>query len=201
MEQELDPHLIDGIRLGEDRAFKIVMDRLHPKLASMAYQLLFHYENVQDAVAHGFLKLFEHRKEMESISNVEGFLYKTVRHKCLDLLKMNSTRQRKLQDLPLGWAATVDQAGKEHEADHKVIMADLVYLLHAAMEKMPEHVQLAFQWRTLEKMPMAEVSLRLGVTEKTALGYVNQAKKIICGDLVSNGVSMYLILWLLKTLE
>ena len=71
MEQEyLDPLLIERIRDGENQAFRLVWDQLQHRLATMAYQYLRHYEDAEDAVAHGYSQLFEHRQEIESISHL-----------------------------------------------------------------------------------------------------------------------------------
>ena len=194
----LDPFLIEKIRDGDNKAFKVVMDQLHTPLASMAKRLLFNVQDVEDVIAEAFLKLFIQRVKMESISNVEGFLHITVKNLCIDLLRAKQRQQGAQNLLPVR-TQRPEQAGRETEADHNLLLAELSYWVHLTLQGMPEHFRIAYQLRVLEKTPMAEVCLQLGVTEKTAREYVNRARKEVCGALISKGLFICLIIWVLKT--
>lgn len=200
MEQEyLDPLLIEKIRDGDNQAFKVIMDHLHERLAALAFQLLSHRENVEDAIAQGFLKLFEHRDEMESISHVEGFLHETIRNLCLDMLKKDQ-RRRKLWELRPAWVARSEQTTRENEADFKVLRAELAYFLWAEVGKLPAHLRMAYRLSVLEKVPTKEVAAQLGVSERTVRTYVQQATEELYAAAVSKGLHILLIIFLLRIL-
>jgi len=200
MEQEyLDPLLINKIRDGENQAFKVVMDHLHPRLAAMAYQLLSHRENAEDAVAHAFSRLFEHREGMESIAHVEGFLHQAVRNYCLDILKKEE-RRKKLWHLRPAWLARSEQAVPENEADYRLLKAELAYCIHTALDKMPHTWRTAYQLYIVEKLTAKEVADQMGVSERTVRTYAQQAAGEIYAAAISKGLHILLILCLLKIL-
>jgi len=199
MEQEyLDPLLIARIRDGENQAFKVVMDHLHERLTAMAKHLVNHNEDVEDAVAHAFSKLYEHRERMESISHVEGFLHDVVRNKCQDML-LKDQRRKKLWAVRPPWLARSEETAQENEADYKVLKAELAYFLWAEVGKLPAHLRMAYRLSVLEKMPAKEVAAQLGVSERTVRTYVQQAAEELYAVAVKKGLHIILILWLLRS--
>jgi RNA polymerase sigma-70 factor (ECF subfamily) len=200
MEQELlDPLLIEKIRDGDNQAFKIIRDRLYDRLAAMARKLVSRSEDAEDAIAHGFLQLFVHREKMESLNHIEGFLHDTVRHKCQDIL-LKDQRRKKLWELRPPWVARSEQTARENEADYKVLGAELAYFLWAEVGKLPTHLRMAYRLTVLEKVPVKEVAVQLGVSERTVRTYVNQAAEELYAIAVRKGLHILLILCLLKLL-
>jgi RNA polymerase sigma-70 factor (ECF subfamily) len=200
MEQEnADPLLIEKIRSGENQAFKVIMDLLKDRLAAMAYELLSHHQNAEDAVAHGFFKLFEHREKMESMQHVEGFLHDTVKHKCLER-KRKDRRRKELWALRPAWLARSEAAEKDGEADQKVLKSELLYCIQAAMDRMPEQWREAYQLYIVENRKAREVAEQMGISEQTVRLYANNAAGQIYGEAVGKGLHILLILWILKML-
>jgi len=200
MEQEnADPLLIEKIRSGENQAFKVIMDLLKDRLAAMAYALLSHHQNAEDAVAHGFLKLFQHREKMESLQHVEGFLHDTVKHKCLER-RRKDRRRKELWALRPAWLARSEAAEKDGEADQKVLKSELLYCIQAAMDRMPEQWREAYQLYIVENRKAREVAEQMGISEQTVRLYANNAAGQIYGDAVGKGLHILLILWILKML-
>ncbi|HVW60478.1 MAG TPA: sigma-70 family RNA polymerase sigma factor [Puia sp.] len=198
MKQEyLDPLLIGKIRDGDNQAFKVIMDHLHERLAALAFQLLSHRENVEDAIAQGFLKLFEKREEMESISHVEGFLHETIKNLCLDMVRKDQ-RRKKLWELRPAWVARSEQTTQENEADYKVLKAELAYCIQSALDKMPEQWRAAYQLYIVDKMTAKEVGEQLGVSDQTVRKYAQLAAGEIYAAAISKGLHILLILLLLR---
>ncbi|MDO6433024.1 RNA polymerase sigma factor [Flavitalea sp. BT771] len=200
MEQEYaDPLLIEKIRRGENQAFKVVMDMLKDRLAVMAYALLSHHQNAEDAVAHGFFKLFQHREKMESMQHVEGFLHDTVQHKCLEG-RRKDRRRKELWALRPAWMARSEAAEKGGEADQKVLKSELVYCIQSALDRMPAQWREAYQLYIVEDRKAREVADRMGISEQTVRQYAHRAAGEIYGEAVSKGLHILLILWILKML-
>lgn len=193
-----DPLLIQRIRDGENQAFKTVMEHLHARLAGMARQLLPAKEDAEDAVAHGFLRLFEHRHKIESISHIEGFLHDTVKHKCLELQE-KGRRRKMLWDKRPAWMARSERS--EQEADQRVLKAELTYCIQAELDKMPEHWRKAYQLHVVEKMTAGEVAALMGVSERTVRTYAQQAAGQIYASVISKGLHILLIFFVLKLLR
>ena len=201
MEQEyLDPLLIEKIRDGENQAFRLVWNHLQGRLATLAYQYLHHYEDAEDAVAYGYSQLFEHRREMESISHMEGFLHTTVRNFCIDALRKNGRRQE-LLDIWLRWTGRSDKAGRETEADHKVIFAELTYCIQSTIERMPQRYQEAYRLYILENKTAKEVGKLLGVSDQTVREDVSRVLEQINTELLKRGLHITLMIWVLKMLS
>lgn len=198
MKQEyLDPLLIGKIRDGDNQAFKVIMDHLHERLAALAFQLLSHRENVEDAIAQGFLKLFERREEMESISHVEGFLHETIKNLCLDMVRKDQ-RRKKLWELRPAWVARSEETTQENEADYKVLKAELAYCIQSALDRMPEQWRTAYQLYIVDKMTAKEVGEHLGVSDQTVRKYAQLAAGEIYAAAISKGLHILLILLLLR---
>ena len=200
MKQEYsDPLLIGKIRDGDNQAFRVIMDHLHERLAALAFQLLSNRENAEDAIAQGFLRLFERREEMESIGHVEGFLHETIKNVCLDMVRKDQ-RRRKLWELRPAWVARSGQTTQENEADFKVLKAELAYFLWSEVGKLPMHLRKAYRLNVLEKVPAKEVAAQLGVSERTVRTYVQQATDELYAAAVKKGLHILLIFCLLKML-
>jgi RNA polymerase sigma-70 factor (ECF subfamily) len=152
---------------------------------------------VEDAIAQGFLKLFERREEMESIGHVEGFLHETIRNLCLDMVRKDQ-RRKKLWELRPAWMSRSGQTTQENEADYKVLKAELAYCIQSALDKMPEQWRTAYQLYIVDKMTAKEVGEQLGVSDQTVRKYAQLAAGEIYAAAISKGLHILLILLLLR---
>ncbi|MCG8581664.1 MAG: RNA polymerase sigma-70 factor [Bacteroidales bacterium] len=72
-------------------------DLWYPGLVVFAQQFLPDQADAEDVVQNAFIKLFENFEKGKHINVVKGYLYKTIRNKCINLIKHEKVKQRHAQ--------------------------------------------------------------------------------------------------------
>ena len=82
-ELELIHKLNDGNRIVFNQLFK----KYYSGLCSFAANYISNQDLIEDFVQESFIKLWEKRKSVESISAMKGFLHVVIRNKCLNHIR------------------------------------------------------------------------------------------------------------------
>lgn len=140
---------------GDQQAFRKLFDLLYQPLCFFARKITGSTEEAEDVVSTAFARLWDRRSQFEAFAPIQSFLYTTVRNQCLNIIKH--------QDV-VSQAAKV-LASEPQELDNyietQVLQAELLQLIFAEMEKMPERQRLILQWTYRDEVPAAEIAERL----------------------------------------
>lgn len=70
----------------DNEAFKKSLIQLQPGLQKVAESILNDVDWAADAVQDTLLKIWDHRRRMNRVSNLEGYCVTAVKRRCIDLL-------------------------------------------------------------------------------------------------------------------
>ena len=73
------------------RDFKTEVLPMSSKLLRFALQILQDEEEAKDVLQDIFLKLWQKRDELEKVENLEAFVLRMIRNRCLDLIRARRT--------------------------------------------------------------------------------------------------------------
>ncbi len=81
-----DHQLLNLLKKGNELALGILMDRYSEKLAKYVFQVLKSRDLTEEAVANVFVKLWQHRKQINICSSLKAWLYRVAKNEALNLL-------------------------------------------------------------------------------------------------------------------
>lgn len=90
--------LFDLVKTGDQKAFELLFAIFFARLNDFARRVVGDDVVSQDMVQEVFVKLWEGRDRIESI-NLEAFLFRSVRNRCLDYLKHQKVELSRMQGI------------------------------------------------------------------------------------------------------
>lgn len=122
---------IEAINRWDDDSMKALYDEYYASLASYGYQVLHTMEEAEDVVQSVYARLWESQPAFNSIGELRGYLYASVRNGCINVI-----RRQKAQT---GYAAvvTMDSNAIDVGDDDSLNVEEMYRLLFQEIDKMP----------------------------------------------------------------
>src|ERR1700761_327874 len=127
MEALTDQDLLEELKNGSHEAFSLIYQRYWKKVFVFAYDRLKDSKQSQDIVQDIFVSLWE-RKASLQVSNLNAYLYASVRYSILRLIDAQQAEVHFISSLKHLEGATAS-------ADDQVISAELLAAYHALVDK------------------------------------------------------------------
>lgn len=155
----------------KEQEFVEVVSSFKDKAFRLARRLLVTKELAEDAVQELYIKLWERKKELSKIVNMEAFAMRITKNYCLDLLKSKSANNISLQQI--FYEPSHDHLQKSLEAD------DNVTSIQKAMNSLSEKERLVLQLRDIEGYDFEAIADILGGTPATVRVRLSRARKAL----------------------
>lgn len=146
----------------DERAFGELFRWYYPRLLSFAEALLNSREPAEEAVEDVFLKLWENRKVLPAINNLNYYLLVSVKHRAFDYLdKMKKHTLVSFEDL------SFDIAEMSLNPESTFISTENIRIIQAAINSLPPRCKLIFHLVKEDGLKYREAADLLNVSVKT----------------------------------
>ncbi|MFD2872009.1 RNA polymerase sigma-70 factor [Mucilaginibacter ximonensis] len=176
-----DQELLSLIAGDGQAAFEELYLRYDALLYSYAYRKLKNKQEAQDVVQEVFIKLWHQRHDFELKTTLQGYLYKSVLNRVLDVFKH--------RDVKLAYANQYVEVDSV-ETDFLVREKDLEALIEREIQAMPPKMREIYILKRKQCLSTKEIAEELGLSEHT----VNtQMKRALQHLRVKLGILVYLL--------
>ena len=151
------------VEKNDERSFSAFFDHYHTRLIKLAMIFVPKFDQAEEVVSEVFLKLLRKKDSLLTIRNLEGYLFKMVKHEALAYLnnKNPSIGNVLIDDIQ-------DYLSSDtNDPEKKMINDDLGRILNTAIERLPPKRGLVFQMVKDEKLSYRQVSEILEISERT----------------------------------
>ncbi|HVU55557.1 MAG TPA: RNA polymerase sigma-70 factor [Puia sp.] len=146
----------------DELAFGELFKLYYPRLLLFAEAILKSREPAEEAVEDVFLKLWENRKVLPAINNINYYLLVAAKHKALDYLeKMKKHAVIRLEDVQVEFG---DIAVNPEDS---LISAESVRIIQAIINGLPPRCKLMFRLVKEDGLKYREVADLLNISVKT----------------------------------
>lgn len=147
--------------------FNTLILPLTDSLYRMAKSILQDADEANDTVQDLLLKLWEIRKELSDIDNVTGFAFRSMRNRCLDIIRKRKNQsefvEEQLYDAPNPYEQTEQR--------------DMVRHVYQLIEKLPELQRTIIRMRDVEEMEIAEIAYITEISENAVSVNLSRARQ------------------------
>ena len=176
-----DEHtLLQEIKRGNTEAFEYLFRSYYPRLRGYAARFINDEETVRDLLQDSFLRFWEKRKSLESVS-LTALLFIMVRNACLNYLKhLQLTGQQSLdylQELSGSEGLYILDFGANPE--HELLYDELRSQIRQALNSLPARSQEIFLMSRHEGMKNREIAERLQISEKAVEKHISRVLKAL----------------------
>lgn len=138
----------------------------------IAFRLLENSDEAQDVVQEVFVKLWEKRNEMNSISNAESFCVVMVKNQCLDVLRAARNRS-----VPFESAYVDNNESQSFMNDFE--NKEALEIVEGLIEKLPEQQKLIFKLRHNDDCSLEEIEQITGLSAVNVRVILSRVRKTI----------------------
>lgn len=165
-----DSELLDLLRLGYEEAFSEIYNRYWKRLLSIAYNISKDKSVSQEIVQDIFIGIWSRRLDLD-ISCLNSYLASSVR---LSMFKFIYRQKRRMEIesancLDESSSISVEQIDARFTQEY----------INKLVEKLPEKCKLVFRFSRNAGLSISEISIELGISEKTVEGHLTKGLKAL----------------------
>lgn len=168
-EQEVRRYLRKMCEQDSQSAFRDFYDMTYDRLFRIAYYFTHHEEWSQEIVLDVFMKLWEHRRQLLAISNIEDYCFILTKNAALNYIEKEERRPTLSAD------ALQEPTGQSVSPEDTLISEELFARYVKALDRLPERCREVFILIREEKQTYAQVAEELGISTKTVDAQLQKA--------------------------
>ena len=165
---------IQLLHKGDDRAFEALYELYYNRLLHVAMGYVSNLEEAEEIVQDTFLKTWKKRKKIDS--NINAYLYTTVRNSCLDFLRKNKSRIRLHNNFEQkeNW---INYFALEDDVASHLIEKELEEQIKIAIDLLPEKCRNVFIKSRIDGLKQRDISEELNISINTVENHISKALK------------------------
>ena len=143
------------------------------ELHAYAYSLVNDWDNAEELVQGLFLKLWERNDRAAIHGSVKSYLYKSVYHESLNLMRREKVHLRYQRlTVPI-------MEGQTNDAAENLKLREVEIHLAKALNKLPEKCRAIFHLSRFEELKYQQIAGQLNISIKTVETHMVKALKIL----------------------
>lgn len=177
-EQEVRRYLRKMSEQDSQSAFREFYDMTYDRLFRIAYYYTHHEEWSQEIVLDVFMKLWEHRKQLLDIANIEDYCFILVKNASLNYIEKEERRPT------LSAEVLQEPADQDVSPEDTLISEELFARYVKALDRLPERCREVFILIREEKQTYAQVAEKLDISTKTVDAQLQKATEQAKRDVI-----------------
>lgn len=142
----------------------------YPKLVRFAKEFVMSEEDAENIIQDVFADLWEKRESMDHIENINAYLFRLVRNRCLDYLKHKVFEQKYVENVQASFEVELNL--KMQSLDRFDVLDiyegnEMEKLVREAINSLPKKCRAIFLLSRMEGLKYREISERLGISVNT----------------------------------
>jgi len=167
---------IKRLQLGEDAAFKLLVDDNQQMVVNTCYGFLHNYEEAEDVAQEVFIQVFNRISTFRGDSKLSTWIYRIAVNKSLN--KIRSRKSQFLVALDTVFEANYNPDKHTTDNPYKTLEnQERAKILHMAIDKLPENQKTAFVLSKYQGLANKKIVEVMNLTLSSVEALLNRAKK------------------------
>ena len=146
----------------DEAAYRDLFRLFHKRLQRFSFTFLKSLEQSEEIVSDVFIKVWEKRRDLESIDNLSVYLYVSVKNAALkQLLKEKKLASISIDDLD------VELESMHWNPEEILITAEMLQKIEGAIQELPPRCKIIFKLIKEDRLRYKEVASILNISVKT----------------------------------
>ena len=158
----------------DTQAYKQLFLLFYPSLVPFAISIIKSKESAEEIVSDVFVKIWQKRHHLDKVENLSFYLFTAVKNRCIN--QLNSPKNRTAINID---DTTVEFKSLYHDPEQKMISAEIIKQIQAAIQELPPRCRLIFKLVKEEGLKYKEVAELLQLSVKTIENQMSLAFKKI----------------------
>ena len=188
----IEQEIVEQFKAGNEMAFELIFHRTKGKLKGFLSKVLPCGEDAESILQEIYLKLWSHRKSINTDKNFETYLYAIARNMVVDVMRKRFHKYKYLEEL----YSHINEAN-ENSLDTlaTVEYSELESKIFELIKKLPEKRQIIFRLNKIDGLTYKEIAEKLNISENTVDSQMRQALALLRTEM-KHYLSLILLLYL-----
>ncbi len=157
-----------------EKGFRLLFDEFYPSMYHYAKRIVENKQAADDISQEVFMHLWDRRAELK-ITSYAGFLYTSIRHKCMNYLRAEKIRALKRTEFEENISIQVDDR-------LLLIEEEMIREIRRLINQLPEQQQKVFELH-LDGLGQQEIADELGISINTVKTHKLKARQFLKSQL------------------
>ena len=157
-----------ALSMGDVKAFDKLFISFYPKVKSFLFSLLDNEDEAEDLAQDVFIRLWQNRKLLRNVQNLNAYIYQTVKHIFYSYLD-------KRKDIFSTEIDSVFDTLSTDDIEALVYCHELENILNKVIDNMPPQRKQIFCMSRRQGMSIEEISKKLGISKRTVETHISLA--------------------------
>jgi RNA polymerase sigma-70 factor (ECF subfamily) len=176
-----DSELIDRVKSGDQKAFKLVFDKYHAKVFNTCIGFLHNKSDADDITQDVFIEVYKSLNKFRGDSKLSTWIYRIAVNKSLNHIRDNK-KSNWLNSIETLFAGTKSNEGEIKYAsgdNPEIIFEDKekAEMLHRAINSLPKNQKIAFTLNKYEDLSYKQISEVMDISLSSVESLIHRAKK------------------------
>ncbi|MEN8122447.1 MAG: RNA polymerase sigma-70 factor [Bacteroidota bacterium] len=173
----IDSQTFGGLLMkGDTATFETLFRLYYDKLIYIARNYLIYQEDAEEVIQSVFLKLWENRKKLKTISNINNYIYTITKNACLDVIKHQKVKFDYINS-DLHKKAGIHYQFINDEAASLLVVNELEQKIKVSLELLPKKSKEVFIMSRVDGLKHNEIAKELNISPKTVNNHISKAIK------------------------
>jgi len=177
---------VEGIRSGDEDAFKEVFLQYFVPLSSLAADFVGSYDLGREIVQEVFLHIWERRVNWSPNGPLKPYLYQAVCNRAINHIKREKSR-REAMERYYDDMISIAESGAENEND----LREMTRAIWKVVNKLPRRRYLVFVMHKLHGLSYREIAFSMDISVKTVENQMGRALKFLREEMKSKSKNCF----------
>ena len=168
-----DSELLDFIKSGDEKAFAEIYERYWMIMFQHVLKMLGDKDEAKDLVQELFTGLWIKAENIETGTNISGYLYVSARNKVINLIRHNQIKRDYLSSL------SIFAADPQNTTLEQLTAKYLSIAVEKEIRSLPCKMREIFELSRKRYLTHKEIAQELNISDKTVKKQINNALKIL----------------------
>lgn len=184
----IDKNVVIRLKEGDREAFNAIFENLYLPLCKYAFSIVNDYDQAAEMAQDVFLKLWEHRQEVDEHKHLKAYLFRAVHNSCINYLKHQKVRGRYLDYL--------NHYADELFSDNSdgLVEQEISERIGQILASLPPKCREVFELSRNEGKKYKEIACELELAQKTVETHMSKALKLLRAGLEEFLIMLLIIL-------